>query len=183
MKFKPQHALPILFCFSISIANAQYILEPVEGFTPQVGIMVSMLETVKDQITESVRELDQSETDYLFDEKANSIGGLIMHLATTEAYYQIETLENRAFTEEEEAFWASNGLGVKGKPIKYYLDLWDQVRQKTLEGLRTKDDEWLASGIDGIDEQINNHWVWFHVLDHQSNHMGQIALVKSRLPK
>lgn len=33
------------------------------------------------------------------------------------------------------------------------------------------------------DEEVNNHWAWFHVLEHSANHMGQIALVKSRLPE
>tara|TARA_Y100001972_G_scaffold128996_1_gene193300 strand:- start:1427 stop:1651 length:225 start_codon:yes stop_codon:yes gene_type:complete len=40
--------------------------------------------------------------------------------------------------------------------------------------------EWFAANID---EGVNNHWVWFHVLEHSANHMGQIALVKNRLPK
>lgn len=188
MKSSKQNVVLVLFCFSVSLSNAQYVIKPAEEYTPQIGIMVDMLEEVKDQITENVSDLDQSETDYLFDKKANSIGALIMHLAATEAYYQIETLEKRSLTDEEVEFWEAAGLGakskeLKGKPIKYYLDLWDQVRQKTLEGLQTKDDEWLASGIEDIDEDVNNHWVWFHVLEHQSNHMGQIAIVKKRLPK
>ena len=69
---------------------------------------------------------------------------------------------------------------LKGNPIEYYLDLWDQVRKKTLEGLKTKDDKWFAASID---ESMNNHWAWFHILEHQANHMCQIALVKNRLPE
>jgi hypothetical protein len=108
-----------------------------------------------------------------------------MHLVTTESYYQVETLEERPWTDEEAAFWGIAGeLGtesrekIKGKPIKYYLDLWDQVREKSLEGLKTRDDAWFASSIE---EGINYHWVWFHVLEHSANHMGQIALIKNRL--
>ena len=179
-----------ILCFSISLSNAQYQIKPESGYTPQIGIMVDMLEELKDRITEDVRDLTQEETDFLFDDKANSIGALIMHLVATEVYYQVETLEDRPFTEKEEKLLAmAGGLGVKSreelqaKPIKYYLDLWDEVRQKTLEGLQAKDDEWFASNIEDIDENINNHWVWFHVLEHQGNHMGQIALVKSRLPE
>ena len=69
---------------------------------------------------------------------------------------------------------------IKGKPIKYYLDLWDTVREKTLAGLKKRDDAWFASDVD---EGINNHWVWFHVLEHLAAHMGQIDLVKKRLPQ
>ena len=74
----------------------------------------------------------------------------------------------------------SNGRIKRQEPITYYLNLWNEVRKKTLEGLKTKNDEWFASAIDA---GINNHWVWFHVLEHSANHMGQIALVKNRLPE
>ncbi len=57
--------------------------------------MVDMLEELKDRLTEDIRDLDQAETDYLFDDKANSIGAIIMHLVATESYYQVETLEAR----------------------------------------------------------------------------------------
>ena len=104
-----------------------------------------------------------------------------------EPYYQVETLEGRNWTPEEAAFFMeAGGLGPKaretyrGQPIQYYLDLWDEVRAKTLEGLKARDDAWFASQID---EGVNNHWVWFHVMEHSANHMGQIALVKNRLPE
>lgn len=110
-----------------------------------------------------------------------------MHLVATEAYYQVETLEDRTWTEKEAEFWGVAGqlneksrAALKGKPATYYLDLWDEVRIKTLEGLKAKDDVWFAANID---EGINNHYVWFHVLEHSANHMGQIALVKNRLPE
>ena len=177
----------LLSSFSVTFTNAQYEIKPAEGYTPQIGVMVDMLEDLKNRISEMTRDLNQSETDYLFDEKANSIGALVMHLVATEAYYQVETLEDRTWTEEEAKFWGvAAGLGEKqqtelrGKPIKYYLDLWDEVREKTLDGLKTRDDAWFASNIE---EGINYHWAWFHILEHSANHMGQIALVINRLPE
>jgi uncharacterized damage-inducible protein DinB len=166
---------------------AQNEIEPAPGYSPQIGIMVDMLEEIKDRISESVKDLDQPQTDFLFDEKANSIGAILMHLIATESYYRVETLEGRTWTEEEAEFWSpAGGLGsesrekYKGKPVKYYLGLWDEVRAKTLEGLKEKDDTWFASNIE---EGINYHWAWFHILEHQANHMGQIELVKNRIPQ
>ncbi len=187
MKPKKKNAALLVLCFSLSLVNAQYEIKPEKGYTPQIGLMVDMLEELKDRITEDIRDLNQAETDYLFDDKANSIGAMIMHLVATEAYFQVETLEERTWTEEESEFWTiAGGLGaesrdkLKGKPIKFYLDLWDKVREKTLEGLKIKDDAWFAATMD---ESMNNHWAWFHILEHQANHMGQIALVKKRLPE
>ncbi len=174
-----------VLCCSLSFAQAQHEVKPTEGYSPQIGIMVDMLEDIKDRIVADVHNLDQKETDYRFDHKANSIGAIIMHLAATEAYYQVETLAERKFSQADDFWGLPTGLGAEskdkyqGKPIAHYLDLWDQVREKTLKGLKARDDKWLAANIE---EGINNHWVWFHVLEHQASHMGQIALIKNRLP-
>lgn len=177
----------IVICFSVFIVNAQYEIKPEKGYTPQIGIMVNMLEDLKNRISDMAKDLNQEETDYLFDEEANSIGAIIMHIVATESYTQVETLEERNWTSDEGKFWGVAGdLGddsrekLKGEPISYYLDLWDEVRKKTLEGLKAKDDAWFAANID---EGLNNHYAWFHVLEHSANHMGQIALVKNRLPE
>lgn len=177
----------LIACLSLSIVSAQYEIKPVEGYSPNIGIMVSMLEDLKGRITEQVKDLKQSQTDFVYDQNANSIGALIMHLVSTEAYYQIETLEGRQWTEVEQARLGVAGelnddskKYLKGKPIRHYLDLWDEVRQKTLMGLKTKDDQWFSSNIE---DGINYHWVWFHVMEHSANHMGQIGTIKNRLPE
>lgn len=182
-----KHTLLRILLLSTTISFAQYEIKPSEDYTHDIGVMVTMLEDLKVRITEEVKNLDQSETDFLFDENANSIGALVMHLISTEAYYQIETLEERQWTtEERERLGIAGGLNEEskskliGKPIEHYLDLWEEVRQKTLMGLKTKDDAWFASNIE---DGINYHWVWYHVMEHQANHMGQISLVKNRLPK
>jgi 3-oxoacyl-[acyl-carrier protein] reductase len=111
---------------------------------------------------------------------------MIYHLAATEAYYQIYTFEKRDFNEEEKAKWMTAlTLGdkareeLKGKPITYYLDIYNEVRLKTKELLKTKDDKWFSKK----NGAMTNHWAWFHVMEHQSNHMGQLAFLTKRLPK
>lgn len=170
------------------VSNAQYTIEPREGYTPQIGVLVAMLGDLKSRITNNVQKLSQEETDFLMDEDANRMGAIILHLAATEKYYQVYTFENREFTKEETKQWMpALELGkparkeFKGKPIDYYLKIWDDVRKKNLELLKTKDDEWLNSLTE--DKSMNNHWAWYHVMEHQANHMGQIALIKKRLPK
>lgn len=185
-RFRIQLAAIFLYLLSFQ-GYAQYEINPAEGYTPHIGAMVSMLEDIKSRITAQVQDLNQAQTDFLFDDNANSIGSLIMHLAATEAYYQVETLEGRPWDASEEAFWSTSiELGdasraaLKDKPISYYLNIWDDVRQKTLEGLKEKDDDWFASSVD---ENMNYHFAWYHILEHQANHMGQIALVKNRFPE
>ncbi len=187
MKSLKTKVTSLLLLLPIILLNAQGELKSVEGYSPQIGIMVYMLEDLKDRITEQVKDLDQSQIDFLYDADANSIGSLIMHLVSTESYYQIATLEGRQWTKEElSKFGMAGELNekvkslLKGKPIGYYLDLWDEVREKTLIGLKTKDDDWFASNIE---EGLNYHYIWYHVMEHSANHMGQIATIINRLPK
>ncbi|NKI30393.1 DUF664 domain-containing protein [Croceivirga thetidis] len=187
MRFIAIIALYFLFVLCSSPVSAQGELKPLEGYSPQIGNMVFMMEDLKSRITEQVKDLDQSQTDFLYDANANSIGSLLMHLVSTEVYYQLGTLEGIDWTEEElRTLEMAGELNPRvkemliGKPIDYYLDLWTKVREKSLAGLKTKDDEWFASNLE---EGINYHYVWYHVMEHSANHMGQIATIMNRLPK
>ena len=177
----------ITFIFSALIAtttlSGQNMIEPEEGYTPQIGVLVSMLNDMKDRVEQTVKNMDVSEVDYLMDDSSNSVGALIMHLAATEAFYQAFTFEGRQLNNEENAKWGiAQNLGkaarkeYRNKSVKEYLKEFDKVRAKTLELFKTKDDAWLAEVQNGM----NNHWAWYHVMEHQSSHLGQILLMRKR---
>ena len=77
--------LVVLISLSFNLSYAQYTLEPAEGYSHDIGLMVSMMEDLRARITEEVKDLNQEETDYRFDENANSVGALIMHLVARRA--------------------------------------------------------------------------------------------------
>lgn len=173
--------------FFSGVSNAQ-VIEPPKGYSHDIGNMVAMLDDIKGRIYRLTSSMNQEQVDFLLDDKANRIGAMILHLAATEAFYQVYTFENREFNESEEANWMK-GLMLgedareeyKGKPISYYFEIWDEVREQTKALLKEKDDKWFTSKAAGT--EMNNYWAWFHVMEHQSNHMGQIALLRSRLPQ
>lgn len=177
----------LILMFNITIFG-QNIIAPPEGYSTQIGNIVSMLEDLKGRVTNSVANLTIEETDFLLDEDANRIGAMILHLAATEKYYQVYTFENRALNDEESAKWdIAQNLGdlarnqLKDNPIDYYLDIWNEVRKETLRLLKTKDDNWLVAKVPF--SGMNNHWAWYHVMEHQANHMGQIRLIIKRSKK
>ena len=179
--------LAVIFSmFSIHSATAQNVIRVPDGYTPDIGIVVAMLDDLKRRVTSSVANMSQKETDFLLDENANRIGAMILHLAATEKYYQVYTFEGRGYNAEEAKFWdPAMDLGDKGrealvdKPISYYLEKWDEVRAETKRLLKTKDDAWFDKRVDG--SSMNNHWAWYHVMEHQANHMGQIRLILKRM--
>lgn len=188
---KKRFAFPVLICLffvQIQVAQAQYSIAPPKGYSTQVGNLVSMLEDLKGRVTRSVAELSPEQTDFLLDDQANRIGALIYHLAATEKYYQVFTFEGRQFNPEEVAMWdTALRLGDNAReqlvdqPISYYLDLWGEVRANTLRMLKEKDDAWLATTALG--GGMDNHWAWYHVMEHQANHMGQIRLIMGRMDR
>ena len=109
-----------------------------------------------------------------------------MHLIATEVIYQGITFDEQ-FESDEGIDWQMGlALGeearksIKGNEVDYYFDLWDKVRAKTIEELSKKDDEWLNKVEAG--SSMNNHFAWFHVMEHQSSHLGQILLLGKRIP-
>lgn len=181
----PTHATPIM-------DDSVFVIGPLKGYSTQIGTLVSMLNYNRYTIINMVKSMTMEQLDYLHDEKANTIGALILHLGATEKFYQINTLEGRQdFNEEEKKEWgAAMSLGdegrktIKGKEVQYYLDAITAVRKKTLEELKKKDDKWLMA-VDpewSKERSLNTYWKWFHVCEHESNHRGQIAWLRSRLP-
>ncbi len=178
----------IMILLSTISLQGQNLIKPVKGYSTQIGTTVSMLEDLKRRVTNSVRNLSQEETDFLLDEEANRIGAMILHLAATEKYYQVYTFENRGYNSEEKKQWdTALNLGdqarevLKNRPISDYLAIWDKVREETLALLKTKDDKWFKAKVKG--SSMNNHWAWYHVMEHQANHMGQIRLIAKRAKK
>jgi hypothetical protein len=173
-------------------AENAWIIGPQPGFTPEIGTLTSMLAFTRDQVVHNVKGMSQQDLDFLLDAKANTIGALLLHLAATETYYQLNTFGGigwGAVPDDMKKKWDVQmnlgepaRLAIKGNSLDYYLDALHQAREKSLAEFRKRDDKWLATVIKDGDFSANNYAKWFHVAEHESNHDGQIKLLKNRLP-
>jgi uncharacterized damage-inducible protein DinB len=170
-----------------------HVFGPRPGYAPQLSVLVSMMDWMRAVILTPIKELTIEQLDYLHDEKSNSIGSMLLHLAATERFYQIHTLENKKWgdwPEKDKArFDVAMKLGdegrkkIKGNDLNFYLSTLEEVRSNTLQEFKKRDDNWLMR----VDNDwgwgpTNNYCKWFHVCEHESNHNGQIKWIKSRLP-
>src|SRR3954454_19132962 len=80
------------------------IIGPKKGYSPQIGTLVSMMTWMRMVALRSVKGMTQKDLDHLADEKANSIGALLMHLAATDAFYHAVTFGNMSMKELPESF-------------------------------------------------------------------------------
>jgi Protein of unknown function (DUF664) len=173
-------------------AEEKWIVGPQPGFTPEVGTLTSMMAFTREQVVSNAKGLSQADLDFLLDGKANTIGALLLHLAATETYYQLNTFGGMkwdSWPEEVKKKWdIPMNLGeparkaIKGNSLDYYLDALHQAREKSLAEFRKRDDKWLATVSTDGDFSANNYAKWFHVAEHESNHDGQIKFLKSRVP-
>ena len=163
-----------------------------EGFTDQISILVSMMDWMRATVLRSVTGLSEKELDFILDEDSNSIGAMLLHLAATERYYQIHTFEGREWGDfdkkDTDEYDVASRLGskgreiIKGNPLSYYTNKLEQVRNQTKSLLMQRDDSWLMESTSFFANQpTNNYCKWFHVVEHESNHNGQIKYIKSRI--
>jgi uncharacterized damage-inducible protein DinB len=171
------------------------VLGPRPGYSPMIGTFVSQLTWMREQngVLRATEKLTPADLDVLFDANANTIGALMLHLAATETYYQMNTFDGMkwdGWPDEVKKKWdTAMELGeparkaIKGHDRNFYVAILHEIREKTLAEFRKKDDAWLmAVDKDWPWGPTNNLCKWFHVCEHEAHHTGQIALQRKRLP-
>jgi len=128
-----------------------WIVGPQPGFTPEIGTLTSMLDFTRRQVLANVKGLSQPDLDFLLDAKANTIGAMLLHLAATETYYQMNSFDGMewdSWSAEVKKKWdIPMNLGeparkaIKGNSLDYYLDALHQAREKSLAEFRKRDDK------------------------------------------
>lgn len=169
------------------------IIGPKEGYSPQIGTLVSMMTWMRTIMLYSSKGMTTEQLDFLLDDKANTIGSMLFHLAATDAFYHEHTFNGTEWGKWDKSlqdkFGVAMTLGdparrqIKGHNLDFYTSLLQETRERTLAEFRKRDDKWLLAA----DQKwpwgpTNNYCKWFHVCEHESNHNGQIKFLKSRLP-
>ena len=174
-------------------SDSMYLIGPQDGYSPQIGTLLSTMTMMRKWVIGSVKELTQEQLDFQIDDQSNSIGAMLLHLAATEKYYQLNT-----FDEMEWGSWSDKikkewdvpmGLGekgrkqIKGNDINFYLSKLEEVRNITIKEFAKRDDNWIMKSEPFFENKpTNNYCKWFHVCEHESNHRGQIKFIVKRLP-
>jgi uncharacterized damage-inducible protein DinB len=168
-----------------------YRIRTIGDFTPRVGEIVSMLEHTRAVTLEEIKDLSEEELDYLVDEGSNSIGSLLLHIASIEFVHQVISFENRDINELELKQWKSPlelGEGarknINKNSVDFYIDELSKVRENTLSQFKGLRDDWLFQEKEwGNGVSYNNYYLWFHVFEDEINHRGQIRTIKRMLQK
>ena len=166
-----------------------YRIKSKDGYTEKVGELVSMLEHTREVTLKEIADLKKADLDALPHQSSNTIGALLMHIASIEFVHQVVSFEKRDLTEQEYTDWKLPlELGdqarekIHHQPVDYYIDQLNQVRVNTLATLAAKNDQWLLEEdkwSHGV--PYNHYYLWFHVMEDEINHRGQIRAIKRLL--
>ena len=131
------------------------VFGPREGFSPQIGILVSQLHWARRSLLSRLSGLSEEDLDHLPDPRSNSIGALLLHVAATETYYWLHTCEGLpwaayapAVVERWGPAMALGDVGrncIRGHDLPFYLSALEETREATLAALRQRDDAWLMA--------------------------------------
>lgn len=168
-----------------------YLMGPQKGYSLHIGTLLSTMTMMRTWIVREVENLSVEQLDFHVDKDANSIGAMLLHLAATEKYYQLNTFEGMSWgswsKEIKEEWDLPMNLGkkarkeIKGHDISYYLEKLESVRAVTKQEFAKRDDDWIMESENFFDNKpTNNYCKWFHVCEHESNHNGQIKFIKKR---
>lgn len=166
-----------------------YLITDIEGYSPQISRLLSMMNYARYTTFEEVKNLTTEQLDFLLDPEGNSIGALLLHFAAVEYVYQVFTFEKRDLTADEMLIWgAALDLGqegrdqIKGNDLSFYTEKLNAVRNQTYELFKTVDDDWLYTEQSfWYDKPANYYFMWFHVFEDEINHRGQIRLIRKKL--
>ncbi|WP_299261254.1 DinB family protein [uncultured Aquimarina sp.] len=178
---------------NLDISDNIYLVGPQKGYSPQIGTLLSTMTMMRAWVIRTVKDLTIEQLDFQIDEQSNSIGAMLLHLAATERYYQLNTFDEISWNKWDEDIkkeWdIASGLGkkgreiIKGNSIDYYLQTLEEVREVTKKEFAKRDDEWIMKSEPFFSNQpTNNYAKWFHVCEHESNHRGQMKFIIKRLP-
>lgn len=175
---------PALHADSLRKERAYHIrpsLDP--AFTPHLGALVEMLTYARLTTLQAVHDLPEEALWQTAPGCTNSIGTLLAHIAAVERTYHLLSFEGRDVTPEQDGavYWGLT-MSQEGTPPSR-LPTLDELRAdlaaaraETLRVFSTKDDDWLAQPM--AEGWANHHWAWFHVMEDEVSHRGQIRLLR-----
>lgn len=186
------HLKAALYTSSMSRAETlkserAYRIEPEARYTPQIGALAEMMNYARLTTLQAVEGLTTEQLDAVPEGFSNSIGMLLSHIAAVDWVYQMMSFEGRDIGEGDGAILGGLTLGKEGTPpptgqsLETLLNELAASRTLTLETFAAKDDGWLASRLPVPYDDMNQHWAWFHVMEDEFSHRGQIRLLRKHV--
>ena len=165
------------------------------GFSPGIGRYVAQLAEIRAELLGHVEGLDPAQLAWHPDDRTESIGTQLLHVAAIEWSWTVEDIFGRPDSDYdgwEAAFPLRVGAPqVTGQPLSFFTDRLERVRQEVLDALRGLSDADLprlvgeappAEGEEPRSRLYSIDWILFHLVHHEAHHAGQVELLVRLMP-
>lgn len=170
----------------------RFSLSPAAGVTPGIGLYLSGMDEVREQLRATVSGLSDEQLGRRAVPGAHSIGALVMHIGEAEWMWTQCVISGHELTDEDrrQPFWDvlvdADAFALRGYSAQYCLDVIDAVRAETRRLLASfaEDDldrVYSYTRRDGRHIEASLRWVLHHLTDHEAQHKGQILMLKRLL--
>lgn len=166
------------------------ILEPVEGFSHEIGFYLSAWEKSRAELRRIVADLTEAELAARITPEAHQIGALILHLGEAEAWWMLSVVAEKELDEETKKFahtydTTETDFAAKGYSAAECLGRIDEISRRSREILKRVSDEDLEKifsyELNDRRVEASLRWIFCQLIDHEANHKGQISMLKRLL--
>jgi uncharacterized damage-inducible protein DinB len=159
-----------------------YDVSPVEGYDPQVGLLLATLDDSTREWRENLGQPPVEAITWRPAEGFHSIGALILHMIDTEVYWLEEFAAGKKMSDEETRLLMVQEIKQDdvqwprphAEPIEWYYDLHDRTRQRVVEAIRGMPPE---TRLGGEEFACTLRWTLAHVAEHDAYHGGQAVML------
>lgn len=173
------------------MAEEKLELRAVDGFTTGIGLYLSGLNEVREQLHEALADLTDEQVARRAVSGAHSIGALALHIGEAEWWWIQCVVAGRKMTDEDRrvAHWDvledPDGFAANGYSAEYCMNAIDEIRKRTRQHLSSFTDDDLDRLFSykkrGKTVEVSLRWVLHHLMDHEAQHKGQILMLKRLL--
>lgn len=146
-----------------------------------------MLDYARRTTLDAVQGLSTSQLDAQVLTRGNTIALLLAHVAQVEQTYQSVTFHGVWPSGEAAESILNEGRrdSIRGRDLGHYLAQLRLIRTETFLELGRRNDAWLHREYTPWPHgtPANNFFCWFHVLEDELRHGGQIAVLRKELER
>lgn len=167
---------------------SRHVLTPHPGLSTGIGYYMSGMEEVRNQLIEAVKNIPNNLIGKPAFLGAHSIGGLVLHIGEAEWFWMQMVVSGHKLTEEDRAAacWdildEIDRVSSRGFSTEFCLLEIEKIRNQTRDVLFSFNDSDLERIISferrGKTTEHSLRWILHHLIDHESQHKGQILMLK-----
>ena len=158
-----------------------------------LDFLLGIIEDARATTLQRVEGISTHELHWQFAEGWNTVGALLSHIISAGDFFRIQFIERRELSDAEKKQWLPGlEMGkfipqlITGEPIESYLKRLQETRDrltKAFGSLSIAQFHEKLTGCYNAKTGYNLAWVFYHLVEDEVHHRGQISLFEKVIQK